>query len=377
MNSIRSISLLLLRLACACPSPAHARPRRQRRRLTATFRYLFSCSTGRESMRRSGTRLLPTPETYGFTESLVRVGVAQHIKKWDWQLELASPADLDLPTDAVSPVTAQGQLGLGGTYYASNTNNSNPAAAFLKQGFARYHFAGKDNTLRLGRFEFFDGQETQPKNAGIAWLQTNRIAHRLIGNFGFSTAQRSFDGAEAHFGSGSYDITAMAARADQGVFNMNGNPELNVDLQYLAFTKSGIQRSSAGARVRNGLPRRPHWPYQDGQSRSSPSALLTTRTSASAHTAVTQSRPLLSARAARDLLFWGALQTGQWGALSHSAGAAAVEGGSNSPRCPPPHGCAEDGSAPRATTMRPTASTIPFSRCCLLRASTLSFPSTT
>ena len=30
----------------------------------------------------------------------------------------------------------------------------------------------------------------------------------------------------------------MAARSDQGVFNMNGNPELNVDLQYLAFTKS-------------------------------------------------------------------------------------------------------------------------------------------
>ena len=30
----------------------------------------------------------------------------------------------------------------------------------------------------------------------------------------------------------------MATRADQGVFNMNGNPELNVDLQYLALTHS-------------------------------------------------------------------------------------------------------------------------------------------
>jgi hypothetical protein len=35
--------------------------------------------------------------------------------------------------------------------------------------------------------------------------------------------------------------------------------------------------------------------------------------------------PLGPARA--YLLFWGALQTGQWGALDHSAGAAAVEGG--------------------------------------------------
>ena len=102
-------------------------------------------------MRPSGTRRLQRL-TYGFTESLVRIGVAQRIKKWDWQLELAAPPDIDLPTGAVFPVTAQGQLGLGGTYYASNTNNSNPAAAFLKQGFARYHFAGKDNTIGLGRF---------------------------------------------------------------------------------------------------------------------------------------------------------------------------------------------------------------------------------
>ena len=150
-------------------------------------------------------------------------------------LELAQPSVLDAPNDAVSPVTAQGQLGLGGTYYASNTN-SYPAAAFLKQGYVR--FDGEDANLRVGRFEFFDGQEMQTKNPTIGWLQTNRIAHRLIGNFGFSNAQRSFDGIDAHYGSGAWNITAMAARADQGVFNMNGNPELNVDLQYLAFTRS-------------------------------------------------------------------------------------------------------------------------------------------
>jgi len=31
----------------------------------------------------------------------------------------------------------------------------------------------------------------------------------------------------------------MFGRADQGVFNMNGNPELNGDIQYLAYTKYG------------------------------------------------------------------------------------------------------------------------------------------
>ena len=104
----------------------------------------------------------PEPETYGYVESLLRIGIAHRTHRIDWQLELAQPSMLALPDNAVSPIAAQGQLGLGGTYYASNANNTYPAAAFLKQGFVRYHFAGTDKTLRAGRFEFFDGQETQP-----------------------------------------------------------------------------------------------------------------------------------------------------------------------------------------------------------------------
>lgn len=99
----------------------------------------------------------PEQETYGYVESLMRLGVSQHIQNWDWQLELSQPAVLGLPDDSVSPVTAQGQLGLGGTYYVSSGNNADPAAAFLKQGFLRYHFNGTDKSLRLGRFEFIDG----------------------------------------------------------------------------------------------------------------------------------------------------------------------------------------------------------------------------
>src|SRR5215471_14720056 len=51
----------------------------------------------------------PQSETYSYVESLLRVGVTQHLHKWDWQLELAQPSVLGLPNDAISPVTAQGQ----------------------------------------------------------------------------------------------------------------------------------------------------------------------------------------------------------------------------------------------------------------------------
>jgi hypothetical protein len=267
----------------------------------------------------------PYANTYGYVESLVRLGIAQKTQHWDWQLELSQPAVFGLPDDAVSKVTAQGQLGLGGTYYASNTNTE-PAAAFLKQGFLRYHFGGTDKNLRLGRFEFVEGQEMKPKNATIAWLQANRVANRLVGNFAFSNAQRSFDGVDAHYGADSWDVTAMAARSDQGVFNMNGNPELNVDLQYLAFTKIGLKQHVLVRAFGIG--------YHDGRT-----GLTKTDNRALAERAADHGNIRIATYGGDlvaviptgtgqfDFMFWGALQNGSWGALGHKANAAAVEGG--------------------------------------------------
>ena len=256
----------------------------------------------------------------------MRIGIAQRIQHWDWLLEISQPTLLDVPTHAISLNSAQGQLGLGAYYYAANGNNAYPASVFFKQGFLRYHFHGADKNLRLGRFEFFDGLETQPKNTTLAWLQTDRIAQRLVGNFSFSDAQRSFDGVDGHYGTGVWDVTAMAGRADQGVFNMNGNPELNVDIQYLAYSRYERQQHFLWRVFGIG--------YHDGRT-----GILKT-----------DNRPLAVRQADRknirigtyggdiltaipvgpgqlDFLAWGVLQNGRWGAEGHSAGAAAVEGG--------------------------------------------------
>jgi hypothetical protein len=266
----------------------------------------------------------PYSNTYGYVESLLRIGMAQRIRNWDWELELAQPSVLGLPDDAVSPVAAQGQLGLGGTYYAANGNNTEPAAAFFKQGFVRYN--GEDKFLRVGRFEFIDGQETKPRNAAIAWLQSNRVAHRLIGNFGFSNAQRSFDGLDANATFARWNVTAFAARADQGVFNMNGNPELNVDLQYLAVTRAGWKQRILWRAFAIG--------YHDGRTglTKTDNRALALRKADNGNIRIgTYGGDLLAAAPAGpgefDFLFWGALQNGSWGALDHSANAAAVEGG--------------------------------------------------
>lgn len=268
----------------------------------------------------------PYTTTYPYVEQLLRFSVAQRINRFDWLLEGSQNSVFDVPTTSVSPVTAQGQLGLGGTYYAANSGNTLPVAASFRQGFLRYHGSRPDETLRVGRFEFFDGQEMQPTNATIGWLQTNRIAQRLIGNFGFSNAQRSFDGLDAHYGRKTWDLTAMAGRATQGVFNMNANPELNVDLQYLALTRSELHGHALWRAFAIG--------YHDGR----PGVVKTDNRALAARQADhknirigTYGGDFLGTapvgRTSVDVVLWGALQNGRWGLLDHSAGAALAEAG--------------------------------------------------
>jgi hypothetical protein len=118
----------------------------------------------------------------------------------------------------------------------------------------------------------------------------------------------------------------MAARADQGVFNMNGNPELNVDLQYLAVTRPQFKQHLLWRAFAIG--------YHDGRT----------------GIAKTDNRPLAVRKADHqnirvgtyggnilatipagpgklDLLAWGALQNGQWGPLEQRSSAGAVEAG--------------------------------------------------
>ncbi len=268
----------------------------------------------------------PTAETYGYLESLLRVSVAQKRKQFDWQLELTQPSELFLPSDAVSTVTAQGQLGLGGTYFAANNNQTENAAGGLKQGYIRFHGSNPGRSLRIGRLEFFDGQETTPKNKELLYLQTNRMVARMVGNFGFSNGQRSFDGVDGHYNGKTWDITAMAARADQGVFNMNANPELNVDIQYLAYTKTDFKDHL--------LWRVFATDYHDGRTgltKTDNRPLAVRQTDHKNIRLGSYGADFLTTVPAGpgnlDLLAWGVLQNGNWGVLNHHAGAMAVEGG--------------------------------------------------
>jgi hypothetical protein len=169
---------------------------------------------------------------YTFGDSLLRISLGQRSEHFDWMLEGEQVGLVALPNMAVV-AAPQGQLGLGGTYYAANTNSTNAVGGFLKQGFVRF----KDfrSSLRIGRFEYFDGNELTPKDPTLATLIQTRIAQRLIANFGFSAVQRTFDGVQLSSNVGRDNFTFVAVRPTEGVFQVDGMGELDVDTYYGAF----------------------------------------------------------------------------------------------------------------------------------------------
>lgn len=118
----------------------------------------------------------------------------------------------------------------------------------------------------------------------------------------------------------------MAARADQGVFNMNGNPELNVDVQYLAVSQSALSQHLLWRAFAIG--------YHDGRTGLTKTDNRTLALRQEDHKNIrigTYGGDLLATfpagRGKFDFLLWGAFQNGSWGELTHSANGAALEGG--------------------------------------------------
>ena len=171
---------------------------------------------------------------YGYSGSLLRLMFSQNQQSYDWGVELAAPILLGIPNHAVQPAPL-GQLGLGANYYAANHNDQDAASVFVKQAYL--HLKGEHSNGRFGRFEFTDGGEVTPKDETLAIVKRDGISQRLIGTFGFSDVQRSFDGAQYNYSNGSWNFTAFSAIPDRGVFQVDGWGWVKTPVTYAALTK--------------------------------------------------------------------------------------------------------------------------------------------
>jgi hypothetical protein len=264
---------------------------------------------------------------YGFWDSLLRLGIGQTREHYDWFIEGEQPSILGLP-DAAVVAAPQGQLGLGGNYYAANNNHTNVANGFVKQAFLNIKNEGPFG-FKLGRFEYFDGLEVKPKDPLLATVIQTRISSRLISNFGFSAVQRSYDGVQLSANSGQNNVTLFGARPTQGVFQVKGMDELSVNVFYGAYTRSVNAGQSAGELRLFALG------YIDDRT-----SVLKTDNRPAAVRATDMGRIKIATWGADyvhvfnttdagkfDFLLWGAVQNGSWGNLEQHAGAFAGEAG--------------------------------------------------
>jgi hypothetical protein len=266
--------------------------------------------------------------SYVFSGNLFRLAFSQPRETFDWQLEFALPVLLGLPDHAVA-AGVQGQLGLGATYYVANSKSQNSAMPFAKQGFLRFKNLGGSaaQSLKIGRFEFLDGSEVTPKDATIAAVKRDRVVQRLIGNFGWSHVQRSFDGIQYLYTKPGGTFTFVGAVPTRGVFQTDGWGENDTAFGYAAFTKPWGGKGHAEETRVLGIY------YDDWRS-----VLKTDNRSTAARRAdllniriFTYGAHHLSAISTSagtvDLLAWAVGQTGKWGRLDQRSYAVDFEAG--------------------------------------------------
>ena len=264
---------------------------------------------------------------YAYTGDFIRFGFSQRLHLFSWNAEFNAPIILGLPANPNGP-GAQGALGLGSNYLAANKGNQNAAMIFPRQLNLTFNKVGTEGSfLRVGRFAFLDGSEMIPKNATLATLKNLRVSQRLLGDFGFSDAGRSFDGAYYSLALPQSNLTFIAATPTRGVFQVDGWGWNRVGFAYGAYTKQwGTGKHSADARAFV-------LEYDDFRhiTKTDNRALAIRRLDLSNIRINTYGfhslHSVITPAGNADFLAWTALQTGRWGPQQHRAYAFVLEGG--------------------------------------------------
>ena len=226
------------------------------------------------------------------------------------------------PPSAVAPAPL-GQLGRGATYYAANGNSRNNANAFVKQAFVQLNELGPIS-LKVGRFEFFDGAEAVSTDPTVATLVQTRIAHRLISNFGFTAAQRTFDGARFAWNGGSNNVTPYSPRVPRAASSRSMGWARSTCKSTTARSTGLITAHGAGSLrifgvgyvdTRSTVLKADNRPGGSGARRTRATSRSAPGERTSVHVFNTA-----EIRHIRPFIGWGVVQTGTWGNLDTARG---------------------------------------------------------
>jgi nitrate ABC transporter ATP-binding subunit len=340
-------------------SPPAAAPRRHARgravaRVLTSWIAAASCAVATESAVADQTVWQPREDT---TVSIFGSALGR-VEAWDWfeaggdvdneyidafetvrlglkaqhpHLGLVAEGQLtqfqNLPGDAVAPAP-RGALGIGALYF-QHAGERSPTGFFLKHLYADVKdiVPGVPGVnVRLGRFAYSDGLETATGRAKIDWVKRVRGSERLIGPFGWSAFQRSFDGVQASVEQPWGNVTTMVSHPTQGGFEEKAGESM--EAVWLLASSVTLKPSSW---LPNTSPRLFFIRYDDDRNVSQRVDNVATAAPKVDVAVNTYGAELAGAYPMGpgevDLLAWLSAQDGEWYELDHRAIAWALEGG--------------------------------------------------
>jgi len=245
------------------------------------------------------------------------------------------------------PSGASAGAGSGALYFANGTAKNETHGTYLK--YAEVHtkdFTGTGLTIGGGRMDYSSGNRyltgtgkgVSKDETGsavtkkIQWLKSTRVAERLIGGFGWSEYQRSFDGGYGAWDHEKVNVQIAAMNPTQGGFDENANHTMaGIDLLVSEFTiKKGTLLPNTETqlfyyRYADSRQMTAVTPRRDNTGRRVPVNLEydTDVDMIGGHLAGASEL----GDGIMDYLLWGGYQYGDWFELNHSAYAVAAEAG--------------------------------------------------
>lgn len=218
----------------------------------------------------------------------------------------------------------QGPLGTGAIYNLHRGNDS-ADSLILRQAYLEFPRLFLNGfSARVGRFDYAEGQEVMYENQKVNWLKTMRISDRLIGPFDWSSFNRSFDGVQAAYSGPGFSLNTTFAHPTQGGFENDAHRTIpEIDLATLTATVK------YGGWINNTEGRLFYYYYNDSRNiANTPGQSGLEDGNIRINTFGTHwLRTEATKNGTFDMLFWGALQEGEWGAVEHNAWAVAAEAG--------------------------------------------------
>ena len=175
----RGTALLLLLLIGCAESPAAGGQAPHGQATLHTPVTLTVIGRERVNATQCGTPATPNAEVYGHLDSLLRIALAQRVRRIDWQAELLQSAELFLPKGRRLARHSAGATGPGRHVLCREWQQHRARSGLLQDRLRAIPLSARQrHAARRGALSSSTVQRRSRRTPTLAWLQPNRMAQR-------------------------------------------------------------------------------------------------------------------------------------------------------------------------------------------------------